>query len=439
MSYLVPQIPACTVTMSLLTLAFFGIRRLLEQKQSARWRYAVWWILGIGFLTPFKPRFGHGFLRLPFYHESYPVISTSPHGDYMFNVIDPSLKYCRVLLVIWLIGAVIAAARMISRQYHFARSVRRLGKPVGEVTQTVYQLVCMDMEIPADADVYVLPMIGTPMMTGLFRPCILLPNEDYTSEELRLIFRHELTHYLRGDLWCKLLWMCASVLHWFNPLMPKFIRQMEQDCEMACDETVLRGESEETAAAYCNTILDTAMRRCRARRQNTLLATNFSSSKENLRSRIYSILFRRNKRRFMGIAVMAAMLTLLTGSLFAYGERFDYPVPMAGEWAELTEETEPVMTDIVESFIYEDSYEVREVPDESDIIYYYEGDTAVTELTPEVFEEGIPADVMYGNNPNVIEEAWITSYEEDFMRMHDERDYAFPDAEPKVWEEASLP
>lgn len=438
MSYFVPQILICTVTMSILTLAFFGIRRLLEHKQSARWRYVVWWIIGIGFLTPFKPRFGHGFLRLPFYHESY-AVSASPHGDYMYNVIDPSLKYCRVLLLIWLIGAVIAAVRMISRQYHFSRSVRRLGKPAGEVTQTVYQLVCMDMEIPVYADVYVLPMVGTPMMTGLFHPCILLPNEDCTSEELRLIFKHELTHYLRGDLWCKLLWMCAAALHWFNPLMPKFIRQMEQDCEMACDETVLRGESEETAAAYCNTILDAAMYRCRARRQNTLLATNFSSSKENLRSRIHSILFRRGKRRFPGVTVTAALLTLLTGSLVAYRDFGGNSVPMAGEWSELTEETAPVMTDIIESVTYEDSFEVREVQDESDIIYYYEDGYPVTELPPEVFEEGIPADVMYGDNPNAVEEAWITAYEDDIMRMYHERPHAFPDTEPEVWEETSLP
>lgn len=401
MSYLVLQILICTVTMSLLTLAFFGIRRLLEQKQSARWRYAVWWILGIGFLIFSKPRFGHGLFKIPTFHDTYYISDPSGGG---FVYVEADRQFLKILLVIWIIGAVTAAARMISRQYHFARSVRRLGKPAGEVAQTVYQLVCMDMEIPAYADIYMLPMISTPMMTGLFHPCILLPNEDYSSEELRLIFKHELTHYLRGDLWCKLLWMCCTALHWFNPLMLKFVQQMEQDCEMACDETVLRGESEETAAAYCNTILDTAMRRCRARRQNTLLATNFSSSKENLRSRIYSILFRRNKRRFMGMVVMAAMLTLLTGSLFVYRDSYlgGYPVPMAGEWEELTE----------------------------------------------VFDEGIPADdvygfnadVMYGNNPNAIEEAWVTSYDEDFIRMHDEREYAFSDREQaEVWEETILP
>lgn len=418
MSYLVPQILVCTIAMSILTLAFFGIRKLLEQKQSARWRYAVWWILGIGFLTPLKPRLGGGLFEISAPYTSYDVYS--PQGYYAYTVTDPSIRCWRILLIIWAIGTVISAYRMLSHQYHFSRSVKRLSRPADEVAQTVYQLICMEMEIPADAEVCVLPVINTPMMTGLVHPRILLPDTAFSNEELRLIFKHELTHYLRGDLLCKLLWMCCMVLHWFNPLLPKFLRQMEQDCEMACDEEVLHGESEETAAAYCNTILDTAMRRCRAKSQNIILATNFSGSKENLRSRIHAILFRHKRRRFLTVLLSTALLTLLTGSLIAYADN----AYSAGERADvveiLTETTDTIpvqsrpaseseisytVTDeygqpievFVETFPPEATFTYDEVTISTSvetviIDYGYGYETPVTEPVPEAESTELPAD-----------------------------------------------
>lgn len=435
MSYLALQILICTVTMSALTLMFLGIRKLLEQKQSARWRYAVWWILGIGFLPP-KPRFGSGLLKIPVSHVLYSV-STDPNSGAGFIHVDTTLRYRRLLLVIWMIGAAIAAFRMISRQRQFSRSVRRLGRPADEVTQTVYQLVCMEMEIPADAQILVVPMISSPMMTGLVHPYILLPETAYSMEELRLIFKHEMTHYLRGDLWCKLLWMCCRIIHWFNPLMAKFVQKMEQDCEMACDETVLHGESEETAAAYCNTILDTAMQRCRAKAQNMLLATNFSGSKENLRSRIHAILFRHKKRRFLAVVFAAALLTLLTGSLVAYAESNRVSVPM--EASEVTEISdiifEPVMTEIpVDIGITDTITEATiveewpvEVWDEGVIIYESTipaAEVTIEEESPiEVWDEGV---IIYESTIPVAGRK--VTIEEDAVVQH-----------PDIWEAVAIP
>lgn len=387
MIYFIQQVLICTAAMTALTLIFFGIRRLLEQKQSACWRYAVWWILGIGFLTPLKPQFGHGVVEIG---------NAAPRGipiGYIGSVHHTS-QFWRLVLLIWLIGAVISAYRMIMHQYHFSRSVKRLSRPADEVAQTVYQLICMEMEIPADAEVCVLPVINTPMLTGIVHPRILLPDTAYSNEELRMIFKHELTHYMRGDLFCKLLWMGCSVLHWFNPLLPKFLRQMEQDCEMACDEEVLRGESEETAAVYCSTILDTAMRRCRAKSQNIVLATNFSGSKENLRSRIHAILFRHKRRRFLTVFLGTALLTLLTGSLIAYADN----TYSAGERAVVTEiltDTVPVQsTAVYESefgYTITDEYgqPIEEVtaPSERTVTYYDEA-TATTVIESVIIDYG---------------------------------------------------
>ena len=147
---------------------------------------------------------------------------------------------------------------------------------------------------------------------------ILLPKQEYDSAELRLILKHELCHYCRDDLLCKLLWIGCRTIHWFNPFLPYLMQQMEQDCELACDEAVMRNETPESANLYCKSILHTAIRRAAGKNKNGMLATGFSGSKEMLRSRLQEILSGTRKRCCPAVAAVALILTILTGSILAY-------------------------------------------------------------------------------------------------------------------------
>ena len=52
------------------------------------------------------------------------------------------------------------------------------------------------------------------MAVGLFRTTVYLPHRRYTAQELEMIFRHELIHWRRKDLWYKLLLLAARSIHW---------------------------------------------------------------------------------------------------------------------------------------------------------------------------------------------------------------------------------
>lgn len=49
-------------------------------------------------------------------------------------------------------------------------------------------------------------------------------------------------------------------MHWFNPFLYVFSRRFNVDCELACDETVLKLLSEEGRRAYGNVLLDVAQK-----------------------------------------------------------------------------------------------------------------------------------------------------------------------------------
>lgn len=108
-------------------------------------------------------------------------------------------------------------------------------------------------------------VIESPMLIGLFNPCIYLPS-GFLAEmagkenDIILILHHELVHYNRRDLWYKWMFQAALCVHWFNPLLYVFQHKFNIDCELACDETMLKLLSEEGRRAYGNVLLDVAQK-----------------------------------------------------------------------------------------------------------------------------------------------------------------------------------
>ena len=98
--------------------------------------------------------------------------------------------------------------------------------------------------------------LRVPMLAGLIRPVLLLPEYVPSDSALRYSMLHELTHFRRKDIGLKTLALLANALHWFNPLMWYMTRLVERDTELACDEAALRTLPAQEHRAYGQTILD---------------------------------------------------------------------------------------------------------------------------------------------------------------------------------------
>ena len=102
--------------------------------------------------------------------------------------------------------------------------------------------------------------VVSPLSVGLFRRNvrIVLPYREFSQEELRLIFRHELIHIGREDAWSKFFLLFCTAMCWFNPCMWIAMRKSEDDMELSCDETVLLDCDESTKRQYAELLLRTA-------------------------------------------------------------------------------------------------------------------------------------------------------------------------------------
>lgn len=158
------------------------------------------------------------------------------------------------------------------------------------------------------------PAVSTPALTGLIRPKLLLPHEDYTETELRFVLRHELTHLKHRDIPYKLLLTFANALHWFNPLVYLMLRAADEDIELSCDSAVTRNMEKEERAAYSETLLKAV----RSKGDTVVLTSCFGSTVERLKRRITNILDGRKKSRGVAVIVLAICTVAALGAAVGF-------------------------------------------------------------------------------------------------------------------------
>ncbi len=118
--------------------------------------------------------------------------------------------------------------------------------------------VMADIGVKREVELYRCPLIFTPMVVSVLDPMLLLPEEEYSEEQLRMIFRHEGMHIDNLDIVYKTVMMVVEAVHWFNPFIHKMVKESYRDLELFCDYCVIEDMSKEERGNYGRTILDAA-------------------------------------------------------------------------------------------------------------------------------------------------------------------------------------
>ena len=208
-------------------------------------------------------------------------------------------------MVIWGLGTAFCAGGCVVGYVRFFRALKETFRPANESDTQIYDSICGGVK----------PMlvrsccVKTPMLMGLRKPVLILPNRVYAPRMLESVLRHELTHYHRGDLLYK--WFAAAVfaLHWFNPFMGVFRRELDRLCELSCDEFILREMTQEEKQNYGETLLSLAAIRSLPR---SVVATTFATEKRTLKERLEQIMTYKHGGK-KTIALALAVLLLFSG------------------------------------------------------------------------------------------------------------------------------
>ncbi len=213
----------------------------------------------------------------------------------------------------WIVGVIL----------FFMTGLAKYGLFIKMLSRNSVQISCPEMaaalkekEMKNKVCVRVTDCIDAPMMSGVFRSTMWLPNNVLSEKEFRYILMHELTHLKRRDLWYKWFALFVSSIHWFNPLVHLVVRQINEECEISCDLVVTSNMDREEKNGYMSTILNFISLN---NVKEQIFTTAMAKDKDQIIRRFSMIKTATKKSKtIMAVSVIAAV-TILTSALMSSG------------------------------------------------------------------------------------------------------------------------
>ena len=145
-----------------------------------------------------------------------------------------------ILTIVWIIGILLLVAYTII-------SYRRLHREI-------------DTAVHYKDNIFQSENVSSPFVLGIINPRIYLPF-SMNEQDMEHVVAHEQAHIRRKDHWWKPLGFLLLTIHWFNPLMWLAYVLLCRDIELACDEKVIKGLSNEQRADYTQALVACSVNR----------------------------------------------------------------------------------------------------------------------------------------------------------------------------------
>ncbi len=326
------------------TLLTVAVKPLLDRRFTPKWRYWLWLVLAVGLifspvrwetLIPALPEPAVTVtvpeVRVPVsrsaadlvpgtgadktFSDKAPVepapslpavLPQTPTAGYQAPAAQPqrTVELSVILTALWLAGAAVFVLWHIIGTALLSRRMRRWSAPTGAEMRTLYNEICREMKLRRAPELRVSRSVTSPMVTGLLRARLWLPDGGTDPRELAMILRHELTHVRRRDLWYKALMLLTNAVHWFNPLIWLMRREASETVELLCDAQAMAGADEAARREYCETLLANIRRE-----KGSALTTHFYGGAKSVKNRFKNLLTGK-KRRFGWTALIAGVLAV---------------------------------------------------------------------------------------------------------------------------------
>ncbi len=235
-----------------------------------------------------------------------------------------------ILLGIWITG-IFAMLLLVIKSKNRLNTLKKSALPLqNREVHILYSNCLSELKIKRDIPIYSTAFLKSPIIVGLFKPCIYLPIHlisDFNAVDMRYILLHELQHYKHKDAIASYLMNLFGVLYWFNPLVWYALKEMRSDREVACDTSVLKLLNENDYEDYGDTLINFAEK---ISLSPFPFAAGISGNMKQMQKRIINISSYKNPsvwkkiKGFTAFGIIAVMLLGLTPMLSTYAADQSY-------------------------------------------------------------------------------------------------------------------
>ncbi|ETI68757.1 M56 family metallopeptidase [Neobacillus vireti] len=318
---------------SILALGILVIKAIFRQRLSAKFHYYIWILLVLRLILPIDIQSHISFLNfIPIEQKEL-----DPHfiaEQYVPNIIpnstittgnEPSIEDNNALAdtgiisaiftydiaaMLWIIGVSSILLYILCVNIMMMVKLKKCSVCEKEDLIGILEVGKSKLKINSKIKIIYSNSSKSPAVYGMIRPKILIPEElidKLTPEEFRFVLSHELNHIKNKDLVVNTLLMIVKAIYWFNPLIWYSLNQVKQDCEVACDASVINTLKTEEVKKYGQTIIN--MLRLFSEKKSTTGTLGYAS-KDNKRRIIMITQFKKSSAI---CAVLALSLTIMVG------------------------------------------------------------------------------------------------------------------------------
>ena len=329
-----------SITGSVIAIILFILKPLVRNRLPKSVQYYLWFVVLVALVVPISR-----FIVLPDSTSNVPAISKAvdwyvvsnediferirpyeaENSDDFIGIPESNMAEVEALIpatwvpeaVDWFrlshyIGVIIYLAFIYCSYNAFTSKIKRRNTTAAAEENAVLAELCGNRRIPL---LYRNSLAATPMLIGVFHPAIILPDREYTNEQLRAVLLHELTHLRRKDVLVKWLTVLVSALHWFNPIVWLVRREIDRACELSCDEAVIRNLDTDGKQNYGETLLYVA---ADSKTPHAVLSTTMCEEKKALKERLGAIM-KSKKHTRLAIIVSAVLIIAIGGTAVVLG------------------------------------------------------------------------------------------------------------------------
>lgn len=251
---------------------------------------------------------------------------------------EQSIAVWQICLAVWILGAVFLGFCKIK---DYKRSLR-LFRVLPEIPRNSLAAIWEEDFIKQYPEIQELKFVKfnhtvSPFLAGLRKPLVVMPNKEFTDQELRCIVGHEVWHYRSHDIFWKIFTEVLCTVFWWNPVFLFMKKRLFHMIEIKNDRKLTEEMTSKEKSDYLDCLLEIVKDSC----GNSFTGTvGFSKTdKKIFRQRVELIVspgkINRGCQIVTGI-IVAVLLFLSTAVVFEPM----YPVPdTPGSGLELTEDT----------------------------------------------------------------------------------------------------
>lgn len=332
-----------TIYVTITALFIILFKQIFKNRLKAKWHFLIWAVLLIRLIMPVLPSSPVSVFNTVKVDESvieqisYRSIVTPPDNDNInpdedhYTVAQGLQKMVeadrsdgngisggivqgnnitifsvdRVVVYTWLGGVLILLGYFITVLVIYRHRLKKSRRECGELT--LLDKCKEQLNIKRMVRVYYADT--TPMLIGLFKPAIYVP-EDLNEAELGATLLHELNHMKHLDVLWSAIATIVLCLNWFNPIIWISFFMFKRDLEVYCDERTLMHT--ENKQSYAMLLLKTAT----ARKEKFVLGTtSLQSGKADVKRRIRYMAKYKKLKAVGTVLAVVLVSTLLMGCL----------------------------------------------------------------------------------------------------------------------------